>query len=94
MAALRPDTRAVLDHAELCLSLPFSRSQRFSAAATSRRTASGRLGFGSGWEPIQASIAARASRSKRTLTASLSTRGRPRFDFLAPSIGIEKFIAP
>lgn len=61
-----------------------------SPASTKDRTAAGRVGFGSGCAAIQASRAARSGRSIRTLTASLSTGGRP-LDFLAPEIDMAKY---
>ncbi|MGJ0504109.1 MAG: hypothetical protein ACR65X_10295 [Methylocystis sp.] len=57
--------------------------------STSRRMASGRDGRGSGCAAIQASMAFRAGLSRRTLTASLSTGGRPRLDLLAPDIDMK-----
>jgi hypothetical protein len=56
------------------------------ASATRRRIASERVGRGSGCAAIQASRASSIRRSKRALTSSLSTRGRPRRDFLPVSI--------
>jgi len=62
--------------------------------STSRRTASGRVGFGSGCAAIHSSMRSRAGRTKRTLTASLSTFGRPRVSpFLALDIDMSIFIA-
>jgi hypothetical protein len=61
---------------------------RFKACSTSRRTASGRVGFGAGWLEIQASSARNSAGGKRVFTGTALIRGRPRprADFLALGI--------
>ncbi len=71
---------------QLQFNSPNPDSHSFSAT----RMASGLEGFGSGCWAIQVSRADKVPRSSRVLTASLSTVGRPRGDFLALAIDILK----
>jgi len=66
---------------------------RFKACSTSRRTASGREGFGAGRPAIQESSARSSAGGKRVLTGVASTRGRPRplLNFLALDIDFMSF---